>query len=124
VRGGWRSERPYAGGAEDGGARDCAGVGCSGCSCAWMSYAFPQILHTALRETQMRRATGIGGVFFKAKDPKALGEWYRTHLGMNVEEWGGVAFRWAEDNPNGKGTTFGVRSKTTLRPLPRVRRVS
>ena len=54
----------------------------------------------------MRRATGIGGVFFKAKDPKALGEWYRTHLGMNVEEWGGVVFRWAEDNPNGKGTTI------------------
>jgi len=53
----------------------------------------------------MRRVTGIGGVFFKAKDPKALGEWYRTHLGMNVEEWGGVAFRWAEDNPSGKGTT-------------------
>jgi len=45
-------------------------------------------------------------VFFKAKDPKALGEWYRTHLGMNVEEWGGVAFRWAEDNPNGKGSTM------------------
>jgi predicted enzyme related to lactoylglutathione lyase len=54
----------------------------------------------------MRRATGIGGVFFKAKDPKALGEWYRTHLGMDVEEWGGVAFRWSEDNPNGKGTTI------------------
>ena len=54
----------------------------------------------------MRRVTGIGGVFFKAKDPKALGEWYRTHLGMNVEEWGGVAFRWIEDNPDAKGTTI------------------
>jgi len=56
-------------------------------------------------EILMRRVTGIGGVFFKAKDPKALGEWYRTHLGMDVEEWDGVAFRWAEDNPSGKGTT-------------------
>jgi predicted enzyme related to lactoylglutathione lyase len=54
----------------------------------------------------MKRVTGIGGVFFKAKDPKALGEWYREHLGMNVEEWGGVAFRWAEDNPNTTGTTI------------------
>ncbi len=53
----------------------------------------------------MRRVTGIGGVFFKAKDPKALGEWYRTHLGMNVEAWGGVAFRWADDNPGATGTT-------------------
>jgi predicted enzyme related to lactoylglutathione lyase len=53
----------------------------------------------------MRRVTGIGGVFFKAKDPKALAEWYRVHLGLNVEKWGGVAFRWAEDNANGTGTT-------------------
>ena len=47
----------------------------------------------------MKRVTGIGGVFFKAKDPKALAEWYRTHLGMKVEDWGGVAFRRADDNP-------------------------
>lgn len=53
----------------------------------------------------MKRVTGIGGVFFKAKDPKALGEWYRTHLGMNVQAWGGAVFRWSEDNPGGTGTT-------------------
>ncbi len=45
-------------------------------------------------------------MFFKAKDPKALSEWYRTHLGMNVEEWGGVAFRWADDNPDRAGSTM------------------
>jgi catechol 2,3-dioxygenase-like lactoylglutathione lyase family enzyme len=28
------------------------------------------------------RVTGIGGVFFKAKDPQALGAWYRDHLGL------------------------------------------
>jgi predicted enzyme related to lactoylglutathione lyase len=55
----------------------------------------------------MKRVTGIGGVFFKARDPKALGEWYRTHLGFNVEDWGGVAFRWVTpDNPTGTGTTI------------------
>ncbi len=54
----------------------------------------------------MKRVTGIGGVFFKAKNPKALGEWYRKHLGLNVEEWGGVTFRWADDNPSGAGTTI------------------
>ncbi len=54
----------------------------------------------------MQRVTGIGGVFFKAKDPKQLAEWYRTHLGMNVEEWGGVVFRWNTDtNPSGAGST-------------------
>lgn len=55
----------------------------------------------------MKRVTGLGGVFFKARDPKALGEWYRVHLGLNVEEWGGVAFRWVNaDNPSGTGTTI------------------
>lgn len=45
----------------------------------------------------MARVTGIGGVFFKARDPKALAQWYATHLGMKVEDWGGVVFRWSED---------------------------
>lgn len=54
----------------------------------------------------MKRVTGIGGIFFKAKDPKALGDWYRKHLGMNVEEWGGVAFSWSDDPSAGTGTTI------------------
>lgn len=54
----------------------------------------------------MKRVTGIGGVFFKARDPKALGEWYQRHLGIPVEAWGGAAFRWADDNPAGRGTTI------------------
>src|SRR5437763_1811844 len=38
--------------------------------------------------TVMTRVTGIGGVFFKAKDPKKLKAWYRTHLGIESESWG------------------------------------
>ncbi len=38
--------------------------------------------------------TGIGGVFFKAKDPKALAAWYRDVLGLPVEAWGGAALRY------------------------------
>ena len=54
----------------------------------------------------MKRVTGIGGIFFKARDPKALAEWYRKHLGLEVEEWGGVVFRWrTEENPTGTGST-------------------
>lgn len=34
----------------------------------------------------MERVRGVGGVFFKAGDPKALAEWYRDHLGIPVEE--------------------------------------
>ena len=52
----------------------------------------------------MKRVTGLGGIFFKARDPKALAEWYHQHLGMDVTEWGGVVFRWADDGPT--GTTF------------------
>ncbi len=38
--------------------------------------------------------TGIGGVFFKAKDPKALVAWYRDVLGMPVQAWGGAALHY------------------------------
>ena len=42
----------------------------------------------------MERVTGIGGIFFKAADPKALGAWYREHLGVDVADWGGAVFQW------------------------------
>lgn len=44
----------------------------------------------------MRRVTGIGGVFFKVRNPGALRAWYREHLGIESEEWGAV-FHWRED---------------------------
>lgn len=44
----------------------------------------------------MRRVTGIGGIFFKAKDDAALRAWYKRHLGIDVQEWGGAAFSWAD----------------------------
>jgi len=40
------------------------------------------------------RITGVGGVFFKAKDPKALAAWYRDVLGLPLESWGGAALRY------------------------------
>ena len=42
----------------------------------------------------MKRVTGIGGIFFKSNDPKALGAWYRDHLGLEVTNWGGAIFEW------------------------------
>lgn len=41
----------------------------------------------------MKHITGIGGIFFKADDPEKLGAWYKEHLGLEVEEYGGVTFR-------------------------------
>src|SRR5476649_2209220 len=34
--------------------------------------------------------TGVGGIFFKAKDPKALAAWYRDVLGLPLQSWGGA----------------------------------
>ncbi len=43
----------------------------------------------------MKRVTGIGGIFFKAEDPKALNAWYQKHLGFETTEWG-TTFSWKE----------------------------
>ena len=54
----------------------------------------------------MKRVTGIGGIFFKAKDAPALHAWYKSHLGIDVQPWGGASFDWTDSagNPT-KGTT-------------------
>jgi predicted enzyme related to lactoylglutathione lyase len=56
---------------------------------------------------QMKRVTGIGGIFFKARDPAALRAWYQKHLGIEVLEWGGAVFAWTdvEGKPT-SGTTI------------------
>lgn len=60
----------------------------------------------------MKRVTGIGGIFFKAKDPKALQAWYQQHLGIDVRPWGGAAFDWTdgEGKPVGGTTAWSIAS--------------
>jgi predicted enzyme related to lactoylglutathione lyase len=54
----------------------------------------------------MKRVTGIGGVFIKSKNPEALKTWYKTHLGMDIQDWGGMKFQWSTpENPNPDGAT-------------------
>ena len=53
----------------------------------------------------MARVTGIGGVFFKARDPKALAAWYAQHLGLALESFGGAVLRWPLDTANDGGAT-------------------
>ncbi len=54
----------------------------------------------------MARVTGIGGIFFKTRgDRAALAAWYRKHLGMPLEEWGGAILRWPEDTAADRGVT-------------------
>ena len=49
----------------------------------------------------MAKAVGVGGVFLKARDPKALSEWYAAHLGIQTQEGGSLAF----DGPESTGMT-------------------
>ena len=58
----------------------------------------------------MKRATGIGGIFFHARDAAALRDWYRIHLGIDVQPWGGAAFLWSDDTgaPVGGTTIWSV----------------
>lgn len=46
-------------------------------------------------ETKMKKVTGIGGIFFKCKDPGKMNEWYKTHLGLNTSKYGAV-FEWRQ----------------------------
>ena len=46
----------------------------------------------------MKRVTGIGGIVLSARDPVALRAWYQRHLGIDVQAWGGTAFRWVGDD--------------------------
>jgi predicted enzyme related to lactoylglutathione lyase len=62
----------------------------------------------------MKRVTGIGGIFFHAKDPKALTAWYKQHLGIDVQVWGGTAFSWADEQgvPVGGTTVWSIGADT------------
>jgi predicted enzyme related to lactoylglutathione lyase len=54
----------------------------------------------------MEKVTGIGGVFIKAKDPKAMAAWYEKHLGVDLGEHLYKEFKWVnENNPNTPGAT-------------------
>ena len=58
----------------------------------------------------MKRVTGIVGIFFKAKDAPALQAWYKRHLAIDVQEWGGTAFTWtdSEGRPTSGTTVWSV----------------
>ena len=54
----------------------------------------------------MAKITGIGGVFFKSTgDSAALAAWYKTHLGLALEDFGGAILRWPDDMAEDRGLT-------------------
>lgn len=68
----------------------------------------------------MAKVTGIGGVFFKATNAEKLRAWYQTHLGIDVQPWGGAAFTWGDTTlPDRDGATIWSihpESSTTFAP--------
>ena len=57
-------------------------------------FAFKTILtNQSNKQPTMKKVTGIGGIFFKCKDPGKMREWYKTNLGLNTNRYGAV-FEW------------------------------
>ncbi|NHM06569.1 hypothetical protein G4D82_05000 [Flavobacterium sp. CYK-4] len=56
-------------------------------------------------EAAIKKVTGIGGVFFKAEDPKALVAWYGKHLGLKTDAYGST-FWWKDTNGNDCSTQW------------------
>ncbi|MCC6873469.1 MAG: VOC family protein [Sandaracinaceae bacterium] len=53
----------------------------------------------------MAKVVAVGGVFFKSQDPKALGQWYQTHLGLDIQPWGGAVLLYDKKDEPGVGYT-------------------
>ncbi|MCG3172570.1 MAG: hypothetical protein GMKNLPBB_00724 [Myxococcota bacterium] len=58
----------------------------------------------------MASVVGIGGVFFRTRDPAALAAWYKQHLGLPVEAWNGAVFPWVSGG--------GARRASVWSPFP------
>jgi len=57
-------------------------------------FAFKTIITKPSNDLQItKKVTGIGGIFFKCKDPGKMRDWYKIHLGLNTNQYGAV-FEW------------------------------
>lgn len=66
------------------------------CTTFYLGYAFKAFTSgTRDEQAPLKKVTGIGGIFFKCKDPKKVREWYQTHLGLNTNTYGAV-FEWRQ----------------------------
>ena len=66
-------------------------------------------------QIKYKKVTGIGGIFFKCKDPKKMREWYQTHLGINTGQYGAV-FEWHQGaDSTKKGFTQWTAFKETTK---------
>jgi len=54
------------------------------------------LIQTTKKQITMKRVTGIGGIFFKCKDPEKIKRWYQTHLGFDIDPYG-AKFEWRQE---------------------------
>ena len=66
------------------------------------------------KQTEMKRVTGVGGIFFKSEDPEKIKQWYEKHLGLQTDQWG-TNFEWrqAEDSTKKGFTQWSPFSEST-----------
>jgi len=75
-------------------------------------FAFKTITTTqSNKHIKMKKVTGLGGIFFKCKDPKKVTEWYQKHLGLNTNPYG-ATFEWYE------GADSTKKEQTQWTPFP------
>jgi len=75
-------------------------------------FAFKAIISNQLNQQKtMKKVTGIGGIFFKCKDPKKITEWYQKNLGLNTNPYG-ATFEWYE------GADSTKKAQTQWSPFP------
>lgn len=72
-----------------------------------LGFAFNNIIAGYTKQnTEMKRVTGIGGIFFKCKDTEAVKQWYKTHLGFEIDPYG-TKFEWRDEaDSSSKGYTL------------------
>src|SRR5436190_20033734 len=71
-----------------------------------LGFTFKTIISNK-KNTKMKKVTGIGGIFFKCKDPKAINEWYKTHLGFDTTPYG-TSFEWRPIDSASDGIKKGL----------------
>ena len=77
----------------------------------YLGFAFKSHLSSTNKNQTMKKVTGIGGIFFKSKDPKKTMEWYHKHLGLETNSYG-TSFEWYEDSTGTK------KAQTQWSPFP------
>ncbi len=76
-----------------------------------LGFAFKSLTTTYTNPDNMKKVTGIGGVFFKCKNPKETTEWYKKHLGLDTNPYG-ATFEWYE------GPDSTTKAQTQWTPFP------